>query len=133
HGHVDADFAELECDRGHAVLPRLAAQRHDAVEPGAAVEDAGHVGPHDGDQARAAVVLAERADGRRRHDRVADPVGQEDGDVHEKSAPLRVAANLDGYAAPSRCSVRVVECPSRIMARWTRPPYVSTKSAPTTS
>src|SRR5205823_11990584 len=105
----------------------------------------------------AAEVVAQGPQGRRGHYRVTDPVGQEDRHFHVRLAVLSLRIEYGGrivwpgargclsilyppssilgssHAAPSRCSRRVVEWPWYSGARWTRPPYDSTRSAPATS
>ena len=68
----------------------------DRVEPGRSVEDGGHLRPDDRRQPGVGEVLAEGAEGRRRHDGVADQVGAEDHDLH--GCDVLSGHSLDGGA-----------------------------------
>ena len=54
-------------------------------------------------------VAAQRAQRRRGHHRVADPVRQKDRDIHFQTMKSNADATPLAYAAPNLCNSRVVE------------------------
>src|SRR5262249_30910365 len=89
------------------------------IKPRRAIRYAENVRPAHRDAARTRETLSHRANCRRRHHHIADPVRQEDRDIH--------------HAARMRSIKFVVEWPWCSIARATRPPYDSPNCEPTTS
>src|SRR5262249_37918354 len=132
--------------RRQAMRPRPAVERHPLIEPVAALKYPSDVRLEKANDVRTAEVSPQRPQRRSGHDGVANPVGDENGDIHHGSNRLAApCGTARGASAPPRGRPQTVwgagrwrgtlavENPSCSAARSPPPPRPSTNSAPSTS
>src|SRR5262245_38123100 len=101
----------------------MSAQVNLPIDPRTAFQDIGDVRLEDCDDLRAGEMLPERAQGRRRHDDVPDPVRQKNSNLHGSKRPPAVAVSASSRTLPETGpDVRGRRNPPR---SWPRPPGLS--------